>query len=156
MCRATICCNIGKKRRAPKSFFFIWNHSAIRAVLRASPSESAGNKPIICRKGRKNRGRATRGRFAHGSIAADDVASKRYFIKRASFAPKRWVKCSILRSTLSTQPLPKGRRVAILTNAGGLGILCADACEANGLVVAAAKRSNEAPIERILVTDGER
>ena len=34
---------------------------------------------------------------------------------------------------LSTQPEPNGRRVAILTNAGGLGILCADACDAAGL-----------------------
>ena len=34
---------------------------------------------------------------------------------------------------LSTQPMPRGRRVALLTNAGGLGILCADACEAAGL-----------------------
>ena len=34
---------------------------------------------------------------------------------------------------LSTQPMPRGRRVAVLTNAGGLGILCADACEAAGL-----------------------
>ena len=34
---------------------------------------------------------------------------------------------------LSTQPLPHGRRVAVVTNAGGLGILCADACEAAGL-----------------------
>jgi acetate---CoA ligase (ADP-forming) len=34
---------------------------------------------------------------------------------------------------LSTQPEPRGRRVAVLTNAGGLGILCADACEAAGL-----------------------
>jgi acetate---CoA ligase (ADP-forming) len=33
----------------------------------------------------------------------------------------------------SAQPLPAGRRVAVLTNAGGLGILCADACEAAGL-----------------------
>ena len=30
---------------------------------------------------------------------------------------------------LSTQPLPAGRNVVIVTNAGGLGILCADACE---------------------------
>jgi len=36
---------------------------------------------------------------------------------------------------LSSQPLPSGRRVAVLTNAGGLGILCADACEAAGLIV---------------------
>jgi acetate---CoA ligase (ADP-forming) len=34
---------------------------------------------------------------------------------------------------LSSQPEPKGRRVGILTNAGGLGILCADVCDAVGL-----------------------
>jgi len=34
---------------------------------------------------------------------------------------------------LSSQPLPRGRRVGVLTNAGGLGILCADACAAAGL-----------------------
>ena len=38
---------------------------------------------------------------------------------------------------LSTQPEPGGRSVAVLTNAGGLGILCADACEAAGLELAA-------------------
>ena len=36
---------------------------------------------------------------------------------------------------LSSQPEPRGSRVAILTNAGGLGILCADACEAAGLAI---------------------
>jgi acetate---CoA ligase (ADP-forming) len=33
----------------------------------------------------------------------------------------------------ATQPLPLGGRVAVITNAGGLAILCADACEAAGL-----------------------
>jgi acyl-CoA synthetase (NDP forming) len=37
---------------------------------------------------------------------------------------------------LTSQPLPAGRRVAILTNAGGLGVLCADACAAAGLALA--------------------
>ena len=36
---------------------------------------------------------------------------------------------------LECQPLPPGRKVGIVTNAGGPGILCADACEANGLEV---------------------
>ncbi|MBD0339058.1 MAG: GNAT family N-acetyltransferase [Thermoleophilia bacterium] len=36
---------------------------------------------------------------------------------------------------LSSQPTPRGRRVAVLTNAGGLGILAADACEAAGLML---------------------
>ena len=40
-----------------------------------------------------------------------------------------------LAALLSRQPLPRGRRVAVLTNAGGLGILCADACEAAGLTL---------------------
>ena len=36
---------------------------------------------------------------------------------------------------LASQPLPRGARVGILTNAGGPGILCADACEEQGLDV---------------------
>ncbi|HJT16131.1 MAG TPA: acetate--CoA ligase family protein, partial [Thermoanaerobaculia bacterium] len=39
-------------------------------------------------------------------------------------------------SLLANQSLPRGRRVAIVTNAGGPGILAADACEANGLQIA--------------------
>lgn len=39
-------------------------------------------------------------------------------------------------SLFSSQPLPKGRRVAILTNGGGPGIMTADACGAHGLEVA--------------------
>jgi acetate---CoA ligase (ADP-forming) len=36
---------------------------------------------------------------------------------------------------LSSQGLPRGRKVAVLTNAGGPGILAADALESNGLEV---------------------
>jgi acetate---CoA ligase (ADP-forming) len=36
---------------------------------------------------------------------------------------------------LTALPAPAGNRVAVVTNAGGLGILCADACEAAGLVL---------------------
>ena len=36
---------------------------------------------------------------------------------------------------LSRQPAPHGPRVGILTNAGGLGVLCADACVTGGLEV---------------------
>jgi acetate---CoA ligase (ADP-forming) len=45
---------------------------------------------------------------------------------------------------LASQPVPAGRRVAIVTNAGGPGILAADACEANGLrVIALAQETME-------------
>ena len=36
----------------------------------------------------------------------------------------------------SYQPLPRGRRVAIITNAGGPGIMATDACEYNGMQLA--------------------
>src|SRR5215472_3442735 len=38
---------------------------------------------------------------------------------------------------LAAQPLPAGNRVAIVTNAGGAGVLAADACGDNGLLVPA-------------------
>ena len=38
---------------------------------------------------------------------------------------------------LSSRPEPRGRRVAVVTNAGGLGILAADACDAAGLELTA-------------------
>ena len=38
-------------------------------------------------------------------------------------------------AVLSAQPVPAGRRVAVLTNGGGPGILVADACEAAALLV---------------------
>jgi acetate---CoA ligase (ADP-forming) len=51
-----------------------------------------------------------------------------------------------LATAMSGQPLPKGKRVAILTNAGGLRILCADTCEANGLIVQELHDSTKNPI----------
>ncbi|MBY8850110.1 GNAT family N-acetyltransferase [Saccharothrix longispora] len=39
-------------------------------------------------------------------------------------------------AALHATPLPAGRRVAVLSNAGGLGVLAADACARHGLTVA--------------------
>jgi acyl-CoA synthetase (NDP forming) len=68
-------------------------------------------------------------------LAADDVATEALFHQTGVIRADTLGEMFDLAAALSSQPLPKGRRVAILTNAGGLGILCADACEANGLVV---------------------
>jgi acetate---CoA ligase (ADP-forming) len=53
-------------------------------------------------------------------------------------------------SLLSTQPEPKGRTVAVLTNAGGLGIVCADACEAAGLELPAPSEETVAALGAFL------
>ncbi|MGH2391056.1 MAG: acetate--CoA ligase family protein, partial [Chloroflexota bacterium] len=51
---------------------------------------------------------------------------------------------------LANQPLPAGNRVGVLTNAGGLGILCADACEANGLRLPTLADETQAALRSLL------
>jgi acyl-CoA synthetase (NDP forming)/GNAT superfamily N-acetyltransferase len=51
---------------------------------------------------------------------------------------------------LAHQPLPPGRRVAILVNGGGPGVLAADACEAAGLVLAELSEPTRIGLEALL------
>ena len=53
-------------------------------------------------------------------------------------------------SLFSSQPLPAGRRVGVMTNAGGLGILCADACEAAGLTLPSLSDETRAALAEVL------
>ena len=55
---------------------------------------------------------------------------------------------------LDAQPLPAGRRVAIVTNAGGPGILAADACVAGGLDVMPTAAGIANPVDLIASADG--
>jgi acyl-CoA synthetase (NDP forming)/GNAT superfamily N-acetyltransferase len=51
---------------------------------------------------------------------------------------------------LSSQPLPAGRRVAIVSNAGGTGVLAADACADVGLTVAVLGEETQRRLARLL------
>jgi acyl-CoA synthetase (NDP forming)/GNAT superfamily N-acetyltransferase len=51
---------------------------------------------------------------------------------------------------LARQPLPRGNRVGIVTNAGGAGVLAADACGDNGLVVATLSPATRERLRRVL------
>jgi len=92
-------------------------------------------KPIVAVKS----GRTGAGRRAAGShtaaLAADDVAVEALFRQTGVLRADTLAEMFDLAATLGSQPLPQGRRVAIVTNAGGPGILCADTCEAGGLMV---------------------
>jgi acetyl coenzyme A synthetase (ADP forming)-like protein len=99
-------------------------------------SRVARRKPVVAVKA----GRTGAGGRAAGShtaaLAASDVAVDAMFQQTGVIRADTLDEMFDLALALSNQPLPKGRRVGILTNAGGLGILCADACEAGGLEVA--------------------
>jgi acyl-CoA synthetase (NDP forming) len=51
---------------------------------------------------------------------------------------------------LASQPLPAGRRVAIVTNVGGPAVMCADACEARGLEVPALAEATQVRLREFL------
>jgi acetyl coenzyme A synthetase (ADP forming)-like protein len=90
-------------------------------------------KPIVALKA----GRTQAGGRAAGShtaaLAASDVAVDALFHQTGVIRAETLQEMFDLAALLGNQPLPGGRRVAIITNAGGPGILCADACEAGGL-----------------------
>lgn len=92
-------------------------------------------KPIVIVKG----GRTATGQRAAGShtaaLAASDTAVEALVHQSGVLRAESLDEMFHLATALSHQPLPKGRRVGILTNAGGPAILCADACEAGGLTV---------------------
>lgn len=92
-------------------------------------------KPIIAVKS----GRTSAGTRAAGShtaaLAASDVATEALFQQTGVIRAETLEEMFDLAATLAHQPLPRGRRIGIVTNAGGPGILCTDACEAEGLDV---------------------
>jgi len=92
-------------------------------------------KPIIAVKAGRT-GAGSRAASSHtAALAASDVVVDALFHQTGVMRAETLDEMFDLAAALSAQPLPRGRRVAILTNAGGLGILCADTCEANGLLV---------------------
>ena len=92
-------------------------------------------KPIVALKA----GRTSSGKRAAGShtaaLASNEVAVEALFQQTGILRADTLEDMFALAAGLSEQPLPKGKRVGILTNAGGPAILCADACEAGGLEV---------------------
>jgi acetyl coenzyme A synthetase (ADP forming)-like protein len=111
-------------------------------------------KPIVAVKsGRSPAG--ARGAGSHtAALAAPDVAVD------ALFAQAGVVRVDTLEELFDTalllahQPLPRGRRVAIVTNGGGPGILAADACVARGLEVPELPEATQARLAEFTSPDG--
>ena len=68
-------------------------------------------------------------------IAASDVTVDALFRQAGVLRAETMHELFDVAALLSAQPAPEGDRVAIVTNAGGPAILCADACQGGGLDV---------------------
>ena len=95
----------------------------------------ARTKPVLTvAAGRSEAG--SRAAASHTAAAVTPSVTREALYRQAGVIATRSVaELTETAALLASQPLPAGRRVAIVSNAGGTGVLAADACTEAGLVV---------------------
>lgn len=93
-------------------------------------------KPIIVVKSGRSQVGARAASSHTGALAASDVAVDALLTQAGVLRAGSVEELFDLAMVFGGQPLPRSRRVAVLTNSGGPGILAADALVANGMEVA--------------------
>ncbi len=103
-----------------------------RKFARIARSITVKKPIIVVKSGRTLAG--SRAAASHtGALATAEVASEALFAQTGMIRVDTLEELFGVANMLSHQPIPSGRRVAILTNGGGPGILTADACAERGL-----------------------
>ncbi len=96
----------------------------------------AARKPLVLLKGGATAGGQSAAASHTGSLATDDRvfdgACRQAGASRATSVEDAFEAAA----TFATQPLPQGPRTAVLTTAGGWGVVCADAITRSDLVLA--------------------
>jgi len=95
----------------------------------------ARRKPILALKSGRSRSGQRAASSHTAALAGSDAAADALFRQAGVIRAETLEELVDVASLLATGARLEGRTVGILTNAGGLGILCADACEAAGLVL---------------------
>jgi acetyl coenzyme A synthetase (ADP forming)-like protein len=96
----------------------------------------APRKPIVVLKAGRTQAGLRAAQSHTGALATDDAVVDALLHQCGVIRVRTLEELFDTGIALVQAPLPLGRRVAILTNAGGAGILAADACETEGLQVA--------------------
>ncbi len=107
-------------------------------------------KPIVAVKSGRTAAGARAASSHTGSLASFDIAVDALFRQAGVIRTDTLAELFDVTSLLANQPRPAGRRVGIITNAGGPGILAVDALESEGLeVVGFSPHLQEALQERL-------
>lgn len=111
----------------------------------------ARTKPIVAVKsGRSPAGARATSSHTGSLLAASDITVDALFRHSGVIRTDTLEEMFDVAALLGSQRAPRGRRVAILTNAGGPGILCADACAAEGLEVPSFSADTQAGLRELL------
>jgi acetyl coenzyme A synthetase (ADP forming)-like protein len=99
-------------------------------------ARSISRRKPICIVKSGSTGAGARAAASHtGTLAGTDLATDALIAQAGAIRVPTVAALFDLAMAFASQPLPSGNRVAIVTNAGGPGIIAADAAESNGLLV---------------------
>ncbi|MEW2433273.1 GNAT family N-acetyltransferase [Streptomyces caniferus] len=143
--------SLGDKRDVSSNDLLQWWEADGRTELALLHLESFGNPRAFSRTARRvarrmpvltvDAGRSEAGRRAaasHTAAAATPTMTRRALFTQAGLTATRTLgELLDTAALLNAQPLPAGGRVVVVSNAGGAGVLAADACVDAGLTVSA-------------------
>jgi len=95
----------------------------------------SATKPIVVVKGGSTTAGSRAAQSHTGALATPDIVSDALFRQAGIIRVGSVEQLFDVAALLSTQPVPAGRRLAIVTNGGGPGIIAADASANHGLVL---------------------
>jgi acetyltransferase len=108
------------------------------------------NKPVLTLKAGRTKSGLKAATSHTGALASDDILTDA-FLKQCGV-----IRCQTLEEllesalVLTSQPMPSGKRVGVVTNAGGPGILVSDALENHGLELGKISDESRTALSQIL------
>ncbi len=106
-------------------------------------------KPILCVKSARTPAGSDAARAHIGAVAQSDVNVEMLFRQAGVIRAETLEEMFNVAVLLAHQPLPRGNRVAIVSNSGGVLTICADACDSRGLVVAGQSAIDLGPLATV-------
>ena len=107
-------------------------------------------KPVVVMKSGSTRGAMQAARSHTGALAGSDAVYEAAFRQAGVIRASTEEEMADTLAALIKQPLPRGRRVAILTMGGGFGVVSAEACEREGLEIAELSESTISKLDSML------
>ncbi|HEX3298673.1 MAG TPA: GNAT family N-acetyltransferase [Actinomycetota bacterium] len=125
----------GRDTRTDVILLYLESIKDARRFARLAPTVARETPIVVVKSGRSSAGARAAASHTGSLLAASDISVDALFRQSGVIRTATLEEMFDVATLLANQPTPRGHRVGIVTNAGGLGILCADTCEAEGLEI---------------------
>ena len=116
--------------------------------------QAAAIKPVVILKVGITPAGAKAASSHTGSLAGADMAYGAAFKRAGVIRAENFEALFDYATAFAMQPLPNGERVAVITNAGGPGIMAADAAESSGLKMVSPSKESDAKLRAFMPAAG--